>query len=92
MNRLTQFSLPGGGTLTLRPVTVELDEFLRPVTGARALQNQRRSVPSSGVAGRRLTEVEAFIRQTSPEQFIDAGYWYRNFERPGDDEVADITG
>jgi predicted phosphoribosyltransferase len=27
-----------------------------------------------------------------PEQFVNAGYWYRDFRRPGDDEVGELLG
>jgi predicted phosphoribosyltransferase len=33
---------------------------------------------------------DELICLAQPEQFINAGYWYRDFRRPGDDEVGDL--
>jgi len=33
---------------------------------------------------------DELICLAQPEQFINAGYWYRDFRRPGDDEVGEL--
>jgi putative phosphoribosyl transferase len=33
---------------------------------------------------------DEFICLSQPENFINAGYWYRDFSRPGDDEVGEL--
>jgi predicted phosphoribosyltransferase len=33
---------------------------------------------------------DQLICLAQPEQFINAGYWYRDFRRPGDDEVGEL--
>jgi putative phosphoribosyl transferase len=33
---------------------------------------------------------DELICLSQPEQFINAGYWYRDFRRPGDDEVGEL--
>jgi len=35
---------------------------------------------------------DELISLSQPEQFINAGYWYRDFRRPGDDEVGELLG
>jgi putative phosphoribosyl transferase len=33
---------------------------------------------------------DEFICLSQPESFVNAGYWYRDFRRPGDDEVGEL--
>ena len=35
-------------------------------------------------------QFDELICLSQPENFINAGYWYRDFRRPGDDEVAEL--
>jgi putative phosphoribosyl transferase len=35
---------------------------------------------------------DEFVCLMQPEQFINAGYWYTDFSRPGDDEVGELLG
>jgi putative phosphoribosyl transferase len=35
---------------------------------------------------------DEFVCLMQPEQFVNAGYWYADFSRPGDDEVGNLLG
>jgi len=35
---------------------------------------------------------DELICLSQPETFVNAGYWYRDFTRPGDDEVGELLG
>jgi putative phosphoribosyl transferase len=35
---------------------------------------------------------DEFVCLIQPEQFVNAGYWYADFSRPGDDEVGNLLG
>jgi putative phosphoribosyl transferase len=35
---------------------------------------------------------DKLICLSQPENFVNAGYWYRDFRRPGDDEVGELLG
>ena len=35
---------------------------------------------------------DELICLAQPENFVNAGYWYRDFRRPGDDEVGELLG
>ena len=50
------------------------------------------AVPVTSTEGAQLAEklADEFVYLAKPQTFINAGFWYRNFQRPGDQEVGDL--